>query len=236
MLDLLAAAAAADAPALRQALDRIALFDRRLDTRVLDAALEGFLGHHMSAGGGITAAAFEDLATLIGDFGIRLPPWFGTLTRTMVSLEGTLTTIDPEFSLVDSARAHAERTMRAPSVSGLKESVEHELLHQLPRLKRVPERIDDLFGQLVAGQLSASVSVLSDERDVRLVTKLVDRLVLAVIAAATGVGSTILLGVELGPTLGGSVSINEVLAYFGIAVSSVLALRVVAGIIRDGVV
>ena len=236
VLDLLAAAAAADAPALRQALDRIALFDRRLDTRVLDAALEGFLGHHMSAGGGITAAAFEDLATLIGDFGIRLPPWFGTLTRTMVSLEGTLTTIDPEFSLVDSARAHAERTMRAPSVSGLKESVEHELLHQLPRLKRVPERIDDLFGQLVAGQLSASVSVLSDERDVRLVTKLVDRLVLAVIAAATGVGSTILLGVDLGPTLGGSVSINEVLAYFGIAVSSVLALRVVAGIVRDGVV
>lgn len=235
VLDLLAAAAMGDAVSLRQALERIALFDRRLDTRVLDAALETFLGRHMSAGGGITAAAFEDLASLIGQFGIRLPPWFGTLTRTMVSLEGTLTTIDPNFSLVDAARKHAEQATGRPTVHGLKETVEHELLHQLPRLRRVPERVDELFGQLLAGQLSASVSFLSDERDARLITKLVDRLVLAIVAAATGVGATILLGVEFGPTLGGSVSINEVLGYFGIAAASVLALRVVAGIIRDGV-
>ena len=236
VLDLLAAAAVGDAVGLRQALERIALFDRRLDTRVLDAALETFLGRHMSTGGGITAAAFEDLASLIGHFGIRLPAWFGTLTRTMVSLEGTLTTIDPEFSLVDAARRHAEQGIGHPTVSGLKDSVEQELLQQLPRLRRVPERVDELFGQLLAGQLSASVSVLSDERDVRLITRLVDRLVLAIIAAATGVGATILLGVEIGPTLGGSVSINEVLGYFGIVAASILALRVVAGIIRDGVV
>ena len=236
VLDLLAAAAVGDAVGLRQALERIALFDHRLDTRVLDAALETFLGRHMSTGGGITAAAFEDLASLIGHFGIRLPAWFGTLTRTMVSLEGTLTTIDPEFSLVDAARRHAEQSIGRPTVSGLKDSVEQELLQQLPRLRRVPERIDELFGQLLAGQLSASVSFLSDERDARLITRLVDRLVLAIIAAATGVGATILLGVEIGPTLGGSVSINEVLGYFGIVAASILALRVVAGVIRDGVV
>jgi ubiquinone biosynthesis protein len=236
VLDLLAAAATGDAVGLRQALERIALFDRRLDTRVLDAAFETFLGRHMSTGGGITAAAFEDLASLIGQFGIRLPAWFGTLTRTMVSLEGTLTTIDPDFSLVDAARNHAEQGMGRPTVHGLKDSVEQELLHQLPRLRRVPERVDELFGQLLAGQLSASVSFLSDERDARLITRLVDRLVLAIVAAATGVGATILLGVEIGPTLGGSVSINEVLGYFGIVAASILALRVVAGIIRDGVV
>jgi len=236
VLDLLAAAAVGDAVALRQALERIALFDRRLDTRVLDAALETFLGRHMSSGGGITAGAFEDLASLIGQFGIRLPAWFGTLTRTMVSLEGTLTTIDPEFSLVDAARRHAEQGLGRPTMSGLKDTVEQELLHQLPRLRRVPERVDELFGQLLAGQLSASVSFLSDERDARLITRLVDRLVLAIIAAATGVGATILLGVEIGPAFGGSVSINEVLGYFGIVAASVLALRVVAGVIRDGVV
>ncbi len=236
VLDLLAAAAVGDAVGLRQALERIALFDRRLDTRMLDAALETFLGRHMSTGGGITAAAFEDLASLIGQFGIRLPAWFGTLTRTMVSLEGTLTTIDPEFSLVDAARRHAEASMGRPTVSGLKDTVEQELLHQLPRLRRVPERVDELFGQLLAGQLSASVSFLSDERDTRLITRLVDRLVLAIIAAATGIGATILLGVEFGPTLGGTVSINEVLGYFGIVAASILALRVVAGVVRDGVV
>jgi ubiquinone biosynthesis protein len=236
VLELLAAASAGNALALREALEQISLFDRRIDTRVLDAALETFLARNMTSGGGITATAFEDLASLIGDFGIRLPRWFGTLTRTMVSLEGTLKIIDPDFSLVDAARQHAEASFGRPSVEGLKASVEQELLHQLPRLRRVPERIDELFGKALGGQLSASVSILSDERDVRLVTRLVDRLVLALVAAATGVGSAILVSVEAGPTFGGSISINEILGYAGIAASAVLALRVVANIVRDGVV
>jgi ubiquinone biosynthesis protein len=234
VLELLAAASEGDAVSLRQALERIAIFDRRLDTRALDAVLETFLAHYMRAGAGMTASAFEDLVSLIGDFGIRLPRWFGTLSRTMVSLEGTLTMIDPDFSLVDAARVHADQHMVRPSVSDLRSTIEHEAVHQLPRLRRLPERVDELFGQLLAGQLSASVSLLSDERDSSLLTRLVDRVVLAMIAASAGVGSTLLLGVESGPTLGGSVSINEVLGYFGLAAATALAFRIVAGVIRDG--
>jgi ubiquinone biosynthesis protein len=236
VLELMAAASAGDAVALRQALERIARFDRSVDTKSLDAALEEFLARNMTSGGGITATAFQDLAILIGEFGIRLPRWFGTLSRTMVSLEGTLTLIDPEFSLVDAARRHAEERFGRPSIDGLKESVEKELLQQLPRLRRVPERIDELFGKALEGQLTAKVSFLSDERDARLVTRMVDRLVLATIAAATGIGSAILVGVEVGPTFGGSVSINEILGYFGIVAASILGLRVVASVVRDGVV
>ena len=236
VLELLAAASAGDAVALRRSLEQVALFDRRIDTRILDAALEAFLARNMTSGGGITATAFEDLAAIIGDFGVRLPRWFGTLSRTMVSLEGTLTIIDPDFSLVDAARRHAETRFGHPTVSGLKATVEQELLQQLPRLRRVPERIEELFGQALGGQLTANVSFLSDERDARLITRLVDRLVLSVIAAATGVGSAILVGVDIGPRFGGSVSINEILGYFGIVAASVLGLRVVASVVRDGVV
>ena len=50
-------------------------------------------------------------------------------------------------------------------------------------MRRLPERVDELFGQLLAGQLFASVSFLSDKRDSRLLTRLVDRVVLAIIAA-----------------------------------------------------
>lgn len=89
-----------------------------------------------------------------------------------------------------------------------------------------------MLNQAIDGRLSASVSFLSDEADVRLIT----RLVLAILAAATGIGSVLLVGVELGPTLGGSISINEVLGYFGISAAFILGLRVVAGIVRDGVV
>ena len=234
VLDMLAAAAVGDAGGLRHALERITVFDQRLDTRRLDSALESFLGRHLRSGGGITATAFEDLASLIGTFGIVLPRWFGTLSRTMVSLEGTLTTIDPDFSLVDAARQHAEHAAGRPTPEKIKDTLEREVVSQLPRLRRVPQRLDEFFGQAIAGQLSANVSFLSDERDARLLTKLVDRLVLAIIAAATGIGATLLLAVDVGPELGGSVTINEVLGYFGLATATALAFRVVAGVVRDG--
>ena len=234
VLEMLAAASTGDAVSLRQALARITIFDRRLDTRRLDTALESFLARHMRTGGGITASAFEDLAALIGTFGIRLPRWFGTLSRTMVSLEGTLTTVNPDFSLVDSARRHAEQSVALPTPHTVRSVVEQELMQQLPRLRRVPERLDELMERTLSGRLSASVSFLSDERDARLLTRLVDRIVLAVIAAATGIGATLILRVESGPELAGTISLNEVLGYFGIAAASILALRVVAGVIRDG--
>ena len=234
VLDMLAAAALGDAGGLRHALERITVFDQRLDTRRLDSALEAFLGRHLRTGGGITATAFEDLASLIGTFGIVLPRWFGTLSRTMVSLEGTLTTIDPDFSLVDAARRHAEDAAGRPTPEKIKDTLEREVLSQLPRLRRVPQRLDEFFGQAIAGQLSANVSFLSDERDARLLTKLVDRVVLSIIAAATGIGATLLLGVDAGPELGGSVTINEVIGYFGLATAAALAFRVVAGVVRDG--
>jgi ubiquinone biosynthesis protein len=234
VLDLLSAASVGDARLLRQALTGITRVDSRVDLRALDAALESFLAQHMRAGGGITAAAFDDLAALIGRYGLRLPRWFGTLIRTMVTLEGTLQTIDADFSLVDAAREHGERTLARPSLSSLREIAEHEAIVQMPRLRRLPERVDELLGQAATGRLRASVSVLADERDERLVTRLLDRLVLSIIAAATGLASVFLLGIESGPELGESVSLNEVLGYFGIAAASALALRVVAGIIRDG--
>ena len=234
VLDMLAAASAGNAVSLRQALARITIVDPRLDLRRLDAALESFLARHMRLGGGITAAAFEDLAALIGAYGIRLPRWFGTLSRTMVSLEGTLTTVDPHFSLVDAARRHAEQTVGMPTPDTVRSVIEQELMQQLPRLRRVPGRLDELLERTLTGQLSASVSFLSDERDARLLTRLVDRIVLSIIAAATAIGSTLILRVESGPELGGTIPLNEVLGYFGIASASVLALRVVAGVIRDG--
>ena len=56
------------------------------------------------------------------------------------------------------------------------------------------------------------------------------------LVAALGIGSVLLLGTDFGPAVAGSVSLNEVLGYIGLAMAGVLMLRIVAAIIRDGVV
>ena len=167
---------------------------------------------------------------------LRLPRWFGTLSRTMVTLEGTLQAIDPEFSLVDAAREHTGDVGSSEHgrLATARQMIEDEAVSQLPRLRRLPQRLDELFGQATSGRLSVRLAPFADEQTEQIVTRLVDRLVLGVIASSVGVGSVILLGVEEGPMFADNVPLNEVIGYSGLAAASILVLRLVAGIIRDG--
>jgi ubiquinone biosynthesis protein len=152
-----------------------------------------------------------------------------------VTLEGTLTSIRPGFSLVDAGRHHAEqRGLGRPSVRELRDIVQEEAMLQLPRLRRLPEQVDELIGQAVSGRLSAQLSVFANPRDQRVLTRLVDRVVLAVIASAAGIGSVVLLASDSGPVVRDDLLVNELLGYVGLTAAAVLALRVVAGVIRDG--
>jgi ubiquinone biosynthesis protein len=229
------AAASADSTLLRQALTQMTVVDRTADLREFDLALDDLLGRHLRLGSGLTAGAFQDLTVLVGRFGIHVPRWFGTLSRAMVTLEGTLRSIDPTFSLVDAVRARATVEVRERADrSTVRDVIETEAMRQLPRLRLLPQRVDDLLGQATEGRLSARVSLFSHEGDERLLRGLVDRIVMAVLAASLGIGSVVLLGVRSGPEVNGTVTINEVLGYVGLAAASVLALRVIAGVIRDG--
>lgn len=172
---------------------------------------------------------------VIAQFGLRFPDWMATLIRTMVTLEGTLKAIDPNFSLVEAARSHAGDFSGAKlGLSGLRETIEHEAMRQMPRLRRLPERIDTILGQATDGRFSVRLSFFGDPKNEQVLSKLVDRMVLAIISAALGVGSVLLIDVQVGPELGGHTILNEVLGYVGLAASAILALRVIAGVIRDG--
>ena len=235
VMEMMAAASAGSAAQLRQALSQIVIIDRDVDVRVLDADIEMLLARHMRSGAGIGSSAFQDLASLVGRHGIRLPSWFGTLSRTLVTLEGTLTSIRPAFSLVDAGRHHAEqRGFGPPSVRDLRDIVRDEAMLQLPRIRRLPEQVDELIGQAVSGRLSAQLSVFANPRDQRVLTRLVDRVVLAVIASAAGIGSVVLVASDSGPVVRNDLLVNELLGYVGLTAAAVLALRVVAGVIRDG--
>jgi ubiquinone biosynthesis protein len=234
-LELLVAASVGDAASLRVALTEIVDIDDSADLRSLERSLERMLGRHMRAGGGISAAAFQDLSMVIAQFGLRFPDWMATLIRTMVTLEGTLKAIDPNFSLVEAARSHAGDFSGAKlGLSGLRETIEHEAMRQMPRLRRLPERIDTILGQATDGRFSVRLSFFGDPKNEQVLSKLVDRMVLAIISAALGVGSVLLIDVQVGPELGGHTILNEVLGYVGLAASAILALRVIAGVIRDG--
>ena len=234
LLQLMIGAASADATLLRQAVTQMTVLDPRVDLRELDMALDELLGRNLIAGGGITVTAFQDLSMLVGRFGIHLPKWFGTLALTLVTLEGTVKAIDPQFSLIDAARDRVSGGDGPGLPTSAREVLEREALLNLPRLQRLPQRVDELLGQAVEGRLSARVSLFSGERDEDVVRGIANRIVMAILAASLGIGSVLLLDVRAGPTLNDYVTINEVLGYIGIAAATILTVRVIAGVVRDG--
>ena len=235
VVDMMIGVSSGNVATLRDALLSIVVIEGPATVPVIDAALRDFLARRMRPGQGISAEAFGELVTIVGDLGLRVPRWFATLARAMVTLEGTLKTVDPDFSLVDGALKLAPElmpTFRPPA--DLRASVEQELALQLPRLRRLPERVDTLLGQTSAGRLTVRVSLFANTEDERALTKLVNRAVQTVLAASLGIGSTVLIGIDAGPTISDAVSLNEVLGYFGLAASAVLGLRVVAAVVREG--
>jgi ubiquinone biosynthesis protein len=234
VLDMLTSAASGDARSLRGALFEVASVEEIGNARELEFELEDLLVRALRSGQGFSVQSFQDLVVVAGRYGIRMPKWFGTLSRTLVTLEGTLRSIDPDFSLVEAAqRASAGPTHVLPDVSSLSDMLKEQAMTELPRIRRLPERFDDLLGQAVRGELSARVSLVPREKEEQLARNLLNRLALAIISASLGIGSALLIGVHVGPNVTSTVTLNEVLGYIGIAAAAILAMRIVAGVIRD---
>jgi ubiquinone biosynthesis protein len=98
----------------------------------------------------------------------------------------------------------------------------------------VPRHADRLATLVERGDLRANVSLFRDAEDVRVVTRLVNRAVLAFLGGVVGVISVVLISVKGGPPFTGTTSLYEFFGYFGLFCSTVLVLRVLVAVLRDG--
>jgi ubiquinone biosynthesis protein len=225
-----------DAHMLRQAVAEVTVISPDTDDAALERALAQFMAAHVQPGAGIDASAINDLIPLFRDFGINLPVGLTTFGRTLVTLEGTLHLIEPNYSMPDGIQRFAAQWKEETIGDGdLDELARQELISQLPTLHRLPGRIDDLTSQLTRGELTTKVSLFAKQGDQDFVAKMVGRAVLALIGAATVGVSAILAVTDAGPEFAGEATMLNLLGYVGLLGGSVLMLRVVAGTIRDGV-
>ena len=116
----------------------------------------------------------------------------------------------------------------------IKDALQAEALSLMPLLRRAPRHADRIATILERGDLQVRVSLLSEDEDVRAVTRLVNRGVLALLGSVVGVLSVLLLGTPGGPPFTGDTSLFQFFGYFGLFCASVLILRVIVAILHDG--
>jgi ubiquinone biosynthesis protein len=233
--DLMAGVSRRDADMVVQAVLQVASLRRGVDVNDFERALARFMAQHLAPGSQPDAAMFNAMLRLMFDYGITMPAEWSTFFRALIVLEGTLTTIAPGYSVIDAAESIAAQWVRSLiNPNSVQQAVRDEILRTVPMLRRLPRHIDRAFSSLERDGLRVRVTHFSDEHDERVVSRLVNRLVLALLAGAIGVVSVGLIAIDGGPAFSGHTSLLDVFGYFGLFCATVLAMRVIVAVLRDG--
>ena len=233
--DLMAGVSRKDADMVANAVLQVGHLRRGVDVNDFERALARFMAQHLAPGSKPDAAMFTAMLQLLFDYGVTLPVELSTFFRALIVLEGTLTAIAPGYSVIDGAEAFASQWVRAQiPPNAMQQAVRDEIMRTVPMLRRLPRHIDRAFTTLEREGLRVRVSHFNDEQDTRFVTRLVNRVVLAFLAGAIGLLSVGLIAIEGGPQFSGETSLLRVLGYFGLFSATVLAMRVIVAVLRDG--
>ena len=198
--------------------------DDQSDMRQLERDLSVLIGEVEA--GGISPAAMSGVMTVMDRQGLRPPRSMLLLSRTMLTLEGTLKTIDPSFDLATEAERLVQRETRGDFGTS-EELLRRELLHVLPALRTLPEHAEAIANQWRSGRL-----VMRTERyaggDRKVVEGWLDRALVAAAGAAGVVASGVVLAAgSLSPDKGVRDAL-WILGFSGLTGAAIVLLRTVA--------
>jgi ubiquinone biosynthesis protein len=196
-------------------------------------ALETDLGVQLSAldaPGGLDPRVIGEVLAVMQRHDMRPPTSVTLLARALVTLEGTLKGIDPGFRFVATSRELVMEEHR-DAFGTPEELLQREVLRALPALRTLPEHVETLANQLRSGRLTVRTQRFAGpDRDA--VDLWVDRLVIALIAGFSVVGSAVLL-LAAGVTDDQNIrTALWILGFAGLTFSTTLAMRGAARALR----
>ena len=213
-----------DASLIARAVRHLVGESAQLDVRQLERDMSLLLGEIESAGFG--AAALGGVIDVIDRHGLRPPRPMLLLSRTLITLEGTLNTLDPGFDLGREAEQIVAREHR-DDFGSPEELAKRELVRALPALRTLPEHTEAIATQLRSGRM-----VLRTERyagpDRLVVEAWLNRILVAASGAAGAIASAVLL---VAGSLTSNRTIRDViwtLGFMGLTATTVLLMRSVA--------
>jgi ubiquinone biosynthesis protein len=234
LLEMTAAVMRSDSASLLDAIEEVAHVGSNARDGGLQRALDHLMSEHVRPGQAIDIQVLNEILPLLATYDIQMPGAFSVVMRALVLLDGTARVIDPNYSLLDGVnRMIASGADTAPVEGTVQEQLIHELMQEMPRLRRLPAHVDRIASLASRGELRHQVALFATEDDARVISTLVNRVVLAMLGGLLFAGSALLISIDEGGMLGNT-PITRVFGYIGLGVAVTLVLRVIAAIIREG--
>ncbi len=210
--EMLIAIGTADSSRLTQLIRRAGDAPPDLDNAALSIDVSEFISTYgrQNLGKFDLTGALNDLGDLLHRHAIKLPSQSAMLMKMLISLEGTLSTLNADFDALQVMAAFVRRAAR-------KRLSPQRRLHQVRRMlleteylmQVIPDQVVSLLEQTSRGELQIQL-------DHRSIGSTVNRLVVGLIASALFLGSSLLLAMEVPPVMFANAT------YFGIQQISML--------------
>lgn len=185
-------------------------------------------------GGGFDPAAISEIIRVLNRHGVGAPPALTILARAVLTLDGTLRSLDHEFRMGPAAQARMGRIVEESELHP-RDQLTRELVRALPVLRSMPQITEDIALQARSGRLTIRVERFSGA-DGHRVEHWLNRILFTVIGVLGLIGSGIVL-VAAGLTGNDTVANPmRLIGFVGLFLSATMMMRVVAQILarRDG--
>ena len=217
---------------LARASNRLAGGDESGDSRALEADIGLVLSEGLGTGS-FDPQAMSMMLEIMQRHGLEVPSAMTMLSRALLTLEGTLRTIDTSFNIAQ------EATALLPELAGqqqdvMQEQLQKEFVRALPSLRTLPGNIEGIANQLRGGRLTHARRALRRQRpgDRRRVDRPGHLRGDRHLRAARARRCFLLAAAVVGKSDDDFQSTLQLFGFFGIIVTSVIEMRVVAQLLR----
>ena len=195
------------------------------------ASLEFDLGVVLTTlqGGGFDPAAISEIIRVLDRHGVGAPPSLTILARAILTLDGTLRALDPDFRMGPAAQERMGEIVAHQELDP-RDQLTRELVRALPILRSMPQVTEDLALQARSGRLTLRIDRFSGA-DGHRVEHWLNRILFTVVGVVGLVGSGLVL-------IAGGLTANDTVAnplrligFVGLFLSAAMMMRVVAQIL-----
>lgn len=207
-----------------------------LEEAALEKAVGTLLARYGSGLSRSVAGMIADVMSMVTEFRFSIPASVSSALRSLASMEGTLTLIDPQANIIEMARTHGATFARAWLKPGhIKETLEATVLETLPMFRHLPRRVNAVVEDLQEGRLTFNMRFFSDRDDRQFITGMLQQFTVAILAGFTLLGGVVLLAFGTGgPPVTEEMSLLQAVGFIMLFAGFMMALRIVTMVLyRD---
>lgn len=180
-------------------------------------------------GGGFDPGAIAEIIRVLNRHGVSAPTALTVLARAVLTMDGTLRTIDPDFRMGPAAQQRMGSIVEQSELHP-RDQAARELVRALPVLRSLPQLTEDLALQARAGRLTLRVDRFEGP-DGRRMERWINRTLFAAIGVFGMLGSVIIL---VAAGLAGNDTVSNpmrLIGFSGLFLCATMMMRVVAQIL-----